>query len=366
MRRSSQEGDQYVSWLFNHIEAIWDDLKVGKAKNRAHFTINRDHIDEGDQLGPPFKAKEHYFQSIINEMFLAKERRWFADYDPMAFVASSYMYRDESETLPLLVGPSMLQQFGQEVPLGMIFQNTPVSGLHPYRGGPLTLTIILNGLQRQNNADKLLQVVESISGAINPSTAFSAYLKIAKTVIDGFKTLLGLQQTIPVVGYHTTINPDIGQVFRPAYFVLIDTDAQQVNQDEFWVRDSRLYYGREQSTAQPYRANDFILFSIAQGDKRTDEQALSFYPLWKATQDLAVRPGQHFWNEAKAQFNTLKRELVNSPDLTKSDSQRLINQYLEELIQLHHETELLGQLAPKQLSDTETELRQIAEELDKL
>src|SRR2546422_9560276 len=109
-----------MSWLFNHIEAIWDNLKADKAKSRTHFTISRDHIDDGDRPSSPFKAGQHYFQIIINEMFLANERQWFAGYDPMAFVASSYIYGNQLETLPLLVGPSMLQQFGQEVPLGMI------------------------------------------------------------------------------------------------------------------------------------------------------------------------------------------------------------------------------------------------------
>ncbi len=215
----------------------------------------------------------------------------------------------------------------------------------------------------------MLQVVESISGAISPSTAFTVYLKVAKTVLDGVEALLGLEQTIPVVGYRTTINPDIGQLLEPTYFVLIDADAQQIEHDKFWVRNSRLYYGLDRETAQLYSNrsnNDFILFSIAQGDVRTDYHTLSFYPLWETTRDLAAQAGSHFWDEAKAQFNTLKRGLLNSPDLTKLDSKRLREQYLDELKQRHQETILEGQLAPEQLSDTEAELQKIANELDKL
>lgn len=260
----------------------------------------------------------------------------------------------------------MLEQFGQQVPRGMIFQNTPASGLHPYQGGSLTLVIILNRLQRQNNADKLLNVVESISGAIDLSTAFSVYLKVAKTVVDGVETLLGLQETISVLGYRITINPDIGQVLEPSYFALIDADAQQINRNNFWIRDSGLCYGDQLATAQPYRDNDFILFSIAQGKERNDDRTLPFYPLWETTQDLASRPGDYFWEEAKAQFNTLKRELLDSPDLTQPDSKRLRNTYFEELKKRRQDTIMEGQLAPTQLSDTEAELQQMAADLDKL
>jgi len=357
-----------MSNFFNIVEAIWDNLKAGEAKTRAHFAISRDHVDKGDQLGPRFEAGQHYFQIVINEMFLANQRQWFVNYDPMAFVASSYIYDKQLETLPLVVGPTLLQQFKQEVPLGMIFQNTPASALHPYQGGSLTLVIILNRLQRQNNAEKVLQVVESVSGAVDPTQAFSAYLTIAKTVLDGIETLLGLQQTIPVVGYRISINPVIGQVLEPTYFVLIDEDARLIQQNNFWVRDWRLYSGPDKNTAAPYHDHDFILFSIAQGTKREDERTLPFYPLWESTLDLAARPseGDFYWKEAKAQFNTLKRELLNSPDLTKPDSKRLRDQYFNELVDQRQETLRDSTLAPQPLSGAEAELRQMAEELDKL
>ena len=341
-----------MSNLFNHIEAIWDNLKEGKAKTCAHFRIDRQHIDNGHQLGPLFKKEQHYLQVIINEMFLAKERQWYKSYDPMAIVATSFVYdKGLLESLPVVVGPDMLKAkaYKQEVPTGMIFQNTEVTGLYPYQGGPLGLTVILSQLGRENNADKLLQLVESISSAIDPSAAFSTSLKVTRTVMSSIETLLGLQQTIPVAGYHITINPDIGQVLEPTYFVLINIDAQQIDCHKFWVHDSQLYYGNDLITSQPYRDHDFILFSIAQANTRSDVRTLSFFPLWQKTRDLAQQPGQHYWKDAKAQLNTLKREIYYSPDLTKSDAERLFKDYTAELVRLHHETEWESTLAPTQL-----------------
>ena len=357
-----------MSDFFNNVQRIWNNLQVGPTKTRAQFAITRDHIDKGNQLGPRFEAGKHYFQIIINEMFLANTREWFVRYDPMAFVASSYIYNERVETLPIVVGPRMLKQYGQVAPLGMIFHNTPVSGLHPYQGGPLTLVIILNKLERENNAEKLLQLVESVSGAINPSVAFSAYLAIAKPVLEGVQSLLGLQQTVPMLGYRVTINPAIGQMLEPTYYVLIDVHDQQIEHNKFWVRNDRLCYGHTLDTANLYDEHDFILFSIAQADKRDDERTLPFYPLWEATKGLAARPtgdGDHFWREAKAQFNTLMRELLISSDLTIPDSKRLRGQYYKEISDIRQETLKQGKLAPQPLAAAEAELRKMADELDR-
>lgn len=358
-----------MSNLFNRVESLWDNLKEGRAKTRAHFVIDRAHVANGDQLGPRFKQEQHYFQVILNQMFLAHTRLWYKEYDPVAFVNTSYIYdKNQLDSLPVIVGPTMLKGVQQEeVPAGMIFRNTPVTGLHPYQGGPLALMIILNRLERKNNAEKLLQVVESIAGAASPSTSLSLYLTLARTVVSGFETLLGLQQTMPVMGYRITINPDVGQVLEPAYYALIDADAQQVDRNKFWVCDSQLCYGDDITSAQPYHDHDFILFLLAQAPARSDERTLPFYPLWESTSDLAQKtPVNHYWEDAKAQFNALKRLVRGSPDLTRPDKDRLIEDYLGQMDRFHQEAKREGQLAPAQISEEEQEFQRIADKLARL
>jgi hypothetical protein len=353
--------------LYDQVKTLWNSVRAGEAEQRAHFAIARDRVRNREPLGPPFRAKQHYFQIVVNEMFLSRDREWFVYYDPMTFVSSSYLYGAQEETLPFVVGPAMLRHFEQEVPEGMIYQSTPVSGLHPYQGGPLTLTIVLNKVQRENNADRLLQVVEGVSSAVVPSTAFTAYLAIAKTVVDGIEAILGLDQTEPVAGYRMTVNPDIGDLLEPSYFALIDEDETKLVSDHFWVLNNRLYCGEDEATSQPYRGRDFVLFSIAQGTMRSDEHALPFYPLWQTARDLATQAAPHYWEEAKANFNALKRELLKSPDLTEPDSTRLIRQYLEELKRIREEAVMESELADgRELPDMEAELRRVAEELNKL
>jgi hypothetical protein len=344
-------------------------VKSAEAKTRANFAIDRQHTDNGAALGPPFKAKHHYFRVIVHEMFLAKSREWFVEYDPMVVAAASYIYDTKVETIPFVVGPSMLKDFGYELPGGMVFNNTPVSGLNPYQGGAFTLTLVLYKVQRKNNADRLLQLVEGISKSIDPSNTLGAYLKVAGSIVDGVDAILGLQGTVPVLGYRVTIDPQVGTAMTPDYVVLIDedSDAQTMKRERFRVIDSRLYCVDAEGKPGEFRDHDFVLFRIAQADKRTDESTLPFFPLWKAARDFASRGDDEFWKEAKSQFNTLKRSLLSSPDLTVPDSERLRSEYLEELKTVRRESVEESKLHKAEpVSDTEKELRRMSAELDKL
>lgn len=357
--------------IAERVQDVWNTVRAGDAVSKARFKIEQEHADR--DLGSPFEAKQYYLQVMINEMFLRHGREWFANYDPMVFAVGSYIYDKKYEAVPYVVGPAMLKEFGSEteVPYGMIFENIPVSGFHPYQGGQLTLTIILSKLQRSNNAERLLQVVEGISNSIDPTAAFSTYLKLAGTVLDGVEAILGLKQTEALIGFRTSINPDReGEVLEPAYYVLVDAAEAEVERDRFWVKESRLCIGDSLESAGPYSknrsVNDFVLFSIAQGKRRRDERILPFFPTWETALDLASRPEMHYWKDAKAQFNTLKRSLITSPDLTKPDSTRLRNEYLEELKQVRRDAVMEGELSESIMPEEELELGRISDELDEL
>jgi hypothetical protein len=359
-----------MSDLITTVQGWWDHMKSAQAKTRANFAIDRSHADDGAKLGTIFEAKQHYLQVIVHEMFLATAREWFVEYDPMVVAAASYIYDTKLETVPFVAGPSMLKDFGHETPGGMIFRDTPVSGMNPYQGGAFTLTLVLYKVQRKNNADRLLQLVEGISKSLDPSNTMTAYLKVAGTIVDGVEAILGLKETVPVMGYRVTINPQVGQTMTPDYWVLIDEDsaAQQMKPARFRVRKGRLYYAEAGQDEREYRDRDFVLFRIAQGKKRTDERTLPFFPLWVAARDFAARADDEFWKEAKAHFNTLKRNLLNSPDLTQPDYGRFREDYLTQLKQIRKESVEDSNLkeATEAVSEDEKELRRMGAELDKL
>jgi hypothetical protein len=349
----------------DRLQHLWNQITAGSTKLRSQFWIQQDHID-GLPLGPPFAAGQHYLQIIISEMFLANQRQWYARYDPMAFVASTYIYGNSQETFPKVVGPSLLKDLEQPIPLGMIFKNTPASSLHPYQGGEFAMTVVLNAQQRQNNADKLLRVVESLSRVMDPTGTVAMYAKLASTLLDSVEELIGLGQTNPVVGCRLGFNPAVGQTLTPGYLALIDEDEARIDPSQFWLKDSQLLCGRDASSARPYRDNDFVLLKIAQGTQRSDERTLPFYPLWETTQDLAARPEPHYWNEAKANFNALKRAMLVSPDVTRPDALRLLNGYLARLKDLRTEAVMESELGHEALPQDEVEMQRMTAQINRL
>jgi hypothetical protein len=347
------------------LQRIWDSAKAAPSKTRAHFAIPLERVDDGAATVVPFEPRQHYFRVDVSELFLAREREWFVRYDPMAFVATSHLYSSSQVTATAVVGPSMLDGLKQEVPEGMIFRGTPVTVLRPYQGGAVELTAILSRVARRNEVDRLLSVVESVASVVDPSMTIGTYVKMTAAVMDGVENLLGLDETEPIVGYRISMDADVGQPFVPGYFVTLDVDEREVDPERFHVRDDRLYEQRN-GRAEPYRDSDFLLLSIRQATKRRDEAALPFYSLWQAAEDLAAQPGDHFWQEAKANFNALKRAILASPDLTRPDYERLRAEYLSQLQQRRREVVMESELGPEELDEAETEMRAIAEQLESI
>jgi hypothetical protein len=330
--------------------------------------IGRDQSDT--QLGEPFVKGRHYLQVVINEMHLHESRKWFIQYEPMAMVTTTYLYDQKMETSPFVVGPSMLKN-KEASPKGTIFRNMPVTTMHPYQGGAVTLTVIFSSVKHENNAETLFKAVEGIGSVIDPilpAINFASYLRIADKLMDGVDALLGLHETEPLLGYQVTVNPDIKQTFEPHHLVLIDEDEAKVDRSKFWVKESRLHYGPSLEDAEPYCEHDFLLLQVAQGDKRSDERTLPFYPVWEKARALAMRAhNDHYWSEAKAHFNTLKRQLFESPDLTEPDCQAFLDQYLDQM-KTHRKHAVAHEMMKPATGETELEGRmaKVADTLDAL
>lgn len=342
-----------LSQLFSH-------AKSAPARTRAGFKI-------GKPDGEPFIDRKHYMQVLVNEMYLAKEREWWVRYAPVALVATTYLYGTENQTAPVVVGPALLKQYSQDVD-GTIIRNAPVTSLHPYQGGAVTFTVIFTKVEKANNADKVLDVLEGfaeVASPLAPAIPFSSYLKIAGNVMTGARVLFDLPKTQPIVAYRETINPQISQVLEPMHLVLIDTQGlTDEEKRKFRVRDSQLYYGDA-----PYRENDFVLLEIAQGSKRTDERTLDFYPLWVQTRKLGLQAARQdgLWQEAKHHFNTLKVAINESSDLTEPDARRLTAAYLNELKEIRQSGAEEQELKIEERSaDTLREYQQVARQLDEL
>ena len=321
---------------------------------------------------PPFAARQHYLQVVVNELFLAAERKWFVTYEPVALVALTYIYNKQQRSVPMLVGPSLFREYAQpsdKGPAGYIVRDTPVTPLIPYQGGPVTMTVVFSAVQKSNMVDTFLKVVEGLAKAaspVAPTLAISTYLEVADHVMDGVQELMGLSATETRFAFQRTINPQINQDLKPTYVALIDADEQTINKSDLAVVERRLQR-KSGKTGESYRENDFVLLQVAQGVKRTDERLLSFYPLYETTRDLAaVAATGSAWDDAKANFNTLKLALLNSPDLTRPDYVRLRDEYLNEVIELRKEAVKQADLALTPPDPDQSDLAKVAAKLNAL
>jgi hypothetical protein len=341
---------------------IWERVKQSPAELPTRIMIPRKNV-VNEKLSA-IQPGVHYFQVIINEMYLTKRREWFSVYDPMVFIVSEFNYDKKRETVPYLVGPMMIEKNGQKAPAGMIFSDTRVAGLHPYRGGGLALSLILCRVKRDNYARKLMQVLENTAKVLDFSSMLSTYVKVAGIVMDGVDLMLDSGDLQPHIGLRKEF--DVNEL-ESQYFALIDIPEGNVNQEEFWVNHGQLCVGKSKEDTKPFREADYVLYSITSTEERDDISVLPFYPLWERIQTEALVPDDNSWQRAKGDLLSLYQNLVLSPDLVPDQAAMLNQKYKKEIVQLHDNAQQMSTLGPgkkKEISEVEVELRQAAEILD--
>jgi hypothetical protein len=118
------------------------------------------------------------------------------------------------------------------------------------------------------------------------------------------------------------------------FFVLID--APNISADNLWVRDDQLFVGADRETALPYRAADFVLYSITGSAVRDDATSLPWFgPLWtRVVRDSSVAKDDS-WLSAKANMSVLNAELMLSPDLVSGHALQVADDHVRKMVALH-------------------------------
>lgn len=332
--------------------ALWTKLSEIINKPAAVPTmipILRSHIDTNQkgELDTPFVKDNHYFQVMINELFLSNSRKWFNEIDPIVYVVSEFMYNGKPQKVPYIVGPSMLKQIGvpDEYSGGVIYKNTSVTGLKPYRGGGLTMTVVL--CQSNNNLLRpLIQVIENAAKALDFSPVLSPYTKIAEVVMNGFETCFNSGGITPLVGIHDSFGPNFNIAFMPSYFALINKPG--ISPDRLWVCQNQLMIGDTLSSAEPFRQADYVLYSITSpvGNSRDDLDSLPFIEIWQKVKLEAGSPvDDPNYKNAKVMMSNLYQMIVTNPDLTDLQSDALADTYAARMKDIHdHAKKFSGDL----------------------
>lgn len=307
-------------------------------------SIPPDHVQQDRPLGGVFEPEKHYFQVRVNELFLADGREWYRTYDPLVIVLSEFQYGRSVEAVPTIVGPAVLEKSGvTQLPVGMVFSDTRVAGLHPYRGGRLNISVILCRLARKNHARQLLATLEGAAAAFDFSTSLSTYLKLGRVVVDGIDQLLGLEDSDALAGMRREFDPDAGQPFREGFHAIIHAPEGSIDPDHLWVLNGRLHIAAPGGPAQPFRAADYVLYSVVGTGARTDLAILPFYEQWERVKAEAAKPGDDAWKSAKANMVALYQHMATSPDLTPAHARALLQQFKGEMQAIHDSaTELVS------------------------
>jgi len=350
----------------SNFSELWDkvtkQIKSSPRPSPSTVTIPRTHIDKNQkkELNYEFTRDEHYFQVMINEMYLTAARRGISNIDPLVYTVSEFTYQGNTQFVPFLVGPSMLKEKGvpDKYTKGMIFRNTSVTGLHPYRGKGLMFAIVL--LEARENALRpLLNIIERVSGALNFSPALAPYMSVANVLMEGFETFFNAGGVEPLVGLRDSFGPNFNIPFQPSYYALID--APNIDENTLFVKDNQLMTGASLESAQPFRGADFVLYSFMGPDKnrRDDIDNLPFSENWQAVRTEATSPiDDPNYKNAKVQMGALYQHLINSPDLTYDHAQELAESWFGLMEDIHQKAKRFGlQAGDEAVSEEEKSLR---------
>lgn len=314
----------------NFIQKIIDKAKNSPTKLPTRINIPPENVSSKDKIGVSLQSDQHYFQIRINELFLKNKRNWYKEYAPMVFVVSEFTYDGKEETVPFVVGPQIMDKFGQSLPEDMVFLNTRVAGLHPFKGGQITLSVILYEYKVGDYSEKILRTLESTANIFSFATAFSTYIKIAGVIFDGMESLLGLQDVNPLIGLRIQMDQDADDL-HSGYFVLINSPEGSIDEKKLWVKNNQLHYGDSLAAAKLFREADYTLYSILHDDDRSDLTALPFHQQWQHVKKEAAVPGEEAEKSALANMVSLNQSILTSPDLTEKHAFELITKFQSDL-----------------------------------
>ena len=295
--------------------------------------------DEEKDLSTLFEAGKHYFTVRVNELFLTQQMQWFKKYEPVVLAFTEFSYDGKTIEHPYVVGCNMLDEKMKKIPQGMLFHDTRVAGIHPFKGSKIVTTIVLCQALRGDLLKDAINFIGKVSDIFskNISKLLGSYLSAAGTVLDGLDALFKRDDLIPVMGYRKEFDVDANDKVKPGYFVLLNKSLDEFDEKKFFIKGKRLHYGDNKDTAVEFRELEFVLFSLTQTDKRTDYESLPFYETYKEIlRDVRDKVKekqitQELKDEVVNRITALSFDMELSPDLTSTQAEILSDYFFEEI-----------------------------------
>lgn len=307
---------------------FWGRLKGGSLPYARIVKIPRENVDVGSAICIPIVANDGYFSLTMNEMHLSKNRRWYAVADPLVVFDIEFIYKKDRIRVSRVVGPNLIKDgLSAGVPeFGTSIADARVVGPHPYRGDSVSISIRLVRMRRTNYVSALLNVVDSLS-KIAGASQLSSFAHTGSVIQQGFEGLLGLKETTSVAANQTSLARQPLDPLLGGYFALI-APPMPVDESQLIVRRDRLLI-RQDGKEMPYRASDFVLFSIAGATERNDMSLFPFYEL-KETAIRAAAQGGKGTERGRASLFGAYQQMLGSDDMTANDAKRKFDDWCSE------------------------------------
>lgn len=345
------------------IREIWDTIR-----SRDTVVPRFARIDDAQVLGPGMSIpslvpQEHYFGILIDEIFLSRSREWWREYEPLVLSITEFTYGSTKAVLPFLVGRRTLGEHAQLAPQDMIYRRIGATGIHPFRGGKVTSTVVLCKSLTADWARKLVATIESVSQAVPFAGGMAKFTRLADSVLEGIDSLFSVAQTTPLVGLRQEFDHDLGTPVRPGFFVLIDGPEASYAPETLWVKGDSLYRGTNEAALKPFREASFVLFSIRGTAQVSDLSQLSAHQTAEAIKKLAAGTEED-WRRAKAELVVLIRELITSPDLTAAQADAYYEEVIKAAKRFRKRAKQIGHLGVEDQRDVTDRLRAATALLD--
>jgi hypothetical protein len=356
-----------TSGVFQQFDNLFQLLKGGKIPIPTIAAFASERCLPRGAVGEEIVRDQDYFSIEINELFLAEGRRWWANYDPAVLIVCEFVYGGDKMLVPMVVGPSMMEnQFGK-LPLGVVLQDTRVVGPYPFRGDRIKISVVLYRVRHDSAARELLRLVEQISTAIGVPADAGILMKMGQTILGGVESLMGLGDTEPVVGHRIELDGNRLQGLRSSATVLSSGDPQEIG--GLWIDGGRLRTGEIGASKVPYDAADYVLYTLQRHTSRGEEATLPFYELYEQALKSAVLADDsgESWKQAKANLLSLYQQMVISPDITATEADQLFAKYTESLKAkraIAENVRKMGAAKAPQLSDARQRLNRAVSVLD--
>ena len=302
------------------------------AEHRTYERLDDAQVVEARVDPAPLTAGERYIQLSAVTAHLRYSREWFERNLPAVTAVVQERAGGAEHEYARVIGPSEIEQLNVSSIGHVISVNRPIAPMLPFRGGELSLIAGLVAFQVEDNMDRLLDVVGSITRlAAGPQG--EAAMGVVSAAARGVHNLFTAGDKDLVVGISHTWRgasdataPDEGAAFtlREGFWVLLNErpgrDLRRV-----WLKDGQLLFGDAPYSAEPLLDVDYMVLRLDAITRRDDWREFPAIREALARRDEAMNIASD-GAEADRQTRLAMAAVLYSEAFTRADKERILNE----------------------------------------